>query len=63
MNKKWELTPKESRPAQYSMVEVITYEGKQVIGKFLVDDNWQIPGYPHDLFNRDIVAWRLTDNK
>ena len=46
------------RPEQGEPVEVITYDGKQCFGRFLADNNWEIKGYPHDLFNRDIVAWQ-----
>jgi hypothetical protein len=48
-------------PAQWTDVEVITYNGKQKLAKFSVDNNWGVPGYPHDLFNRDIALWRYTD--
>lgn len=48
-------------PKPHSKVEVITYDGKQIKGNSQVDDNWCIPGYPHDLFNSDIIAWRYID--
>jgi hypothetical protein len=48
-------------PPQFTRVNVIAYDGKSRIGKFQVDNNWSIPGFPHDLFNNNIVLWRYTD--
>lgn len=50
--------PSERMPERLSKVEVITYENEKRTGSFDYDDNWCIRGYPHDLFNSDIIKWR-----
>ena len=55
-------SPASRIPVQWTKVQVITCDGKMKIAKFLVDNNWKVPGFPHDAFNRDIALWRYIDN-
>lgn len=53
------FTPKEALPnKQHSDVRVITYDGRESLGTYLTDNNWEVQGYQNDLFNDDIIAWR-----
>lgn len=56
----WSFT-KLKLPEQGDAVEVIVYpDGKQMFGKFLATNNWEIRGYGVDLYNDMIAAWRHT---
>lgn len=50
--------PNSTLPSQGDLVEVIICDGRQCLGKFLADNNWEIRGCGVDLFNYQIVAWR-----
>lgn len=47
-------------PEQGSEVQVIVclMDCKKRNGIFNADSNWEIPGYPNDLFNDDIMVWK-----